>query len=75
MFLDISATVEGRQTMLVLSKALRKQSLSMTVGGGIRTTQDIEELLNAGTDKIYKHIRCKNPVLIEEGAKSLAVNP
>ncbi|NLG11922.1 MAG: imidazole glycerol phosphate synthase subunit HisF [Elusimicrobia bacterium] len=70
-FLDISATVEGRQTMLGVVKSVKEAiSIPMTVGGGIRTTQDIEELLNAGTDKIsISTSAVKTPVLIEEGAK------
>lgn len=70
-FLDISATVEGRQTMLGVVKSVKEViSIPMTVGGGIRTTQDIEELLNAGADKIsISTSAVKTPVLIEEGAK------
>lgn len=70
-FLDISATVEGRQTMLGVVKSVKEAiSIPMTVGGGIRTTQDIEKLLNAGADKIsISTSAVKNPVLIEEGAK------
>ncbi|MGI6596070.1 MAG: imidazole glycerol phosphate synthase subunit HisF [Candidatus Ratteibacteria bacterium] len=70
-FLDISATVEGRQTMLGVVKSVKEAiSIPMTVGGGIRTTQDIEELLNAGADKIsISTSAVKTPVLIEEGAK------
>src|SRR6478672_1883729 len=48
-FLDISATVEGRATMVeVVKKTAEKITIPLTVGGGISSVEDIERLLQAG---------------------------
>lgn len=52
-FLDISASLESRPTMLdVVSKAARQVFVPLTVGGGIRSVQDAASLLKAGADKV-----------------------
>ncbi len=52
-FLDITASNEGRDTMLHVMEAVAGQVfIPLTVGGGIRTLDDIRRLLNAGADKI-----------------------
>ena len=52
-FLDITASNEGRDTMLHVVEAVAGQVfIPLTVGGGIRTLDDIRRLLNAGADKI-----------------------
>lgn len=52
-FLDISATLEGRKTMVDMVRRVAEQVfIPFTVGGGIRTIDDIREILNAGADKI-----------------------
>lgn len=52
-FLDISATLEGRKTMIDMVRRVAEQVfIPFTVGGGIRTIDDIREILNAGADKI-----------------------
>ena len=52
-FLDISASLEKRKTMLdVVSKTAEQVFIPLTVGGGINSTQDIRFLLKAGADKI-----------------------
>lgn len=52
-FLDISATVEGRKTMINLVKQVAEQiAIPYTVGGGVRSMEDISELLHAGADKV-----------------------
>lgn len=52
-FLDISATVEGRTTMLeVVEKVADKLSIPFTVGGGIRSLADADALLKSGADKV-----------------------
>ncbi len=52
-FLDISATHEGRKTMLgVVNKVAESCFIPLTVGGGIRNNEDISSLLKSGADKI-----------------------
>lgn len=52
-FLDISATVEGRKTMVNLVKQLAEHvSIPFTVGGGVKSIKDIGELLHSGADKV-----------------------
>lgn len=70
-FLDISATIEGRKTMLdVVKKVAEVVFIPLTVGGGINSIDDIEKLLKAGADKISINTAAvRNPSLIEEGAK------
>jgi cyclase len=52
-FLDITASHERRKTKLAIAKAVAESVfLPFTVGGGIRTVDDIRELLNAGCDKV-----------------------
>lgn len=53
MFLDIAATLENRGTMIdMVTRVAREVFIPFTVGGGIRTLDDIRELLTAGADKI-----------------------
>ena len=70
-FLDISATIEGRKTMIdVVKKVAEVVFIPLTVGGGIKSIQDIENLLKAGADKVSINTAAvKNPSLIKEGAK------
>lgn len=52
-FLDITASFEKRQTMLdVVRRTAETVFMPLTVGGGIRTIEDIRSLLNAGSDKV-----------------------
>ncbi|MGF1646975.1 MAG: imidazole glycerol phosphate synthase subunit HisF [Kineosporiaceae bacterium] len=52
-FLDVSATVEGRATMLdVVSAAAAQVFVPLTVGGGVRSVTDVADLLRAGADKV-----------------------
>jgi len=52
-FYDITASHEGRQLMLdVLRQAAERVFMPLTVGGGIRTLDDIRQMLNAGADKV-----------------------
>lgn len=68
--LDISATVEGRATMVeVVRKTAQQVSIPFTVGGGLRTIEDIRRILNAGADKVSLNTAAiQNPKLIGEGA-------
>lgn len=69
-FLDIAATNENRGTMIDLVKRVtEKVFVPFTVGGGIRTVQDIDAVLLAGADKVgINSAAVKNPRLIKEGA-------
>jgi len=52
-FLDISASVTGRETTLdVVRKTAEQVFIPLTVGGGIRTVDDVDRLLRAGADKV-----------------------
>lgn len=69
-FLDISASSEARQTMLeVVRNTAREVFIPFTVGGGIRTIDDIRETLKAGADKVsINSAAIREPALITEGA-------
>ncbi|GEB75723.1 imidazole glycerol phosphate synthase subunit HisF [Sporolactobacillus inulinus] len=69
-FLDISASNEGRNTMVeVVKQVAAKLNIPFTVGGGIRTLENIKTLLRAGADKISLNSSAvANPQLIKEGA-------
>ncbi|MBK5241187.1 imidazole glycerol phosphate synthase subunit HisF [Clostridium sp.] len=69
-FLDITATHEGRKTMLdVVKRTAEKVFIPLTVGGGIKTIEDFKETLRAGADKIsVNSAAIRNPQLISEAA-------
>ncbi|MBD7971133.1 imidazole glycerol phosphate synthase subunit HisF [Paenibacillus gallinarum] len=69
-FLDISASVEGRQTMVeVVRQTAGEIAIPFTVGGGIKHVDDMKTILRAGADKIgINTAAVLNPSLIEEGA-------
>ncbi|WP_416839231.1 imidazole glycerol phosphate synthase subunit HisF [Haloferax sp. DFSO52] len=71
-FLDITASADGRETMLdTVSKVADEVFIPLTVGGGIRTRDDIKETLRAGADKVSINTAAlQNPTLIEDGARS-----
>jgi len=70
-FLDITASAEGRQIMLdVVKRVAQTVFMPFTVGGGVRTLEDIRKLLEAGADKVSINTAgVKNPSLIYESAK------
>lgn len=70
-FLDITATSDDRKTMVdVVERTAREIFIPFTVGGGIRTIDDIRTMLLAGADKVsLNSAALKNPQLIEEGAR------
>ncbi|MGB1254031.1 MAG: imidazole glycerol phosphate synthase subunit HisF [Candidatus Promineifilaceae bacterium] len=70
-FLDITATHEGRSTMLKVARAVADQVfIPFTVGGGIRTVEDMREMLRAGADKVgINSAALKNPQVLTDGAK------
>ena len=67
-FLDISATLEGRKTMLeMVLKVAAQVNIPFTVGGGISTVEDVDALLHSGADKVsINSSAIKRPVLINE---------
>lgn len=69
-FLDITATHEARDTVIEMAKAVAEQVfIPFTVGGGIRTVDDMRAILRAGADKIsINSAAVKNPALITAGA-------
>ena len=71
-FLDISATVEKRKTLIALVTRIAKQiDIPFTVGGGIASVDEIENLLKAGADKVSLNSSIvKNPSLINEASKA-----
>lgn len=70
-FLDISASVEGRQTTLeVVARTAEQAFMPLTVGGGVNTVDDIRRLLRAGADKVSMNSGAvANPDLISAGAE------
>jgi cyclase len=70
-FLDITATHEGRDIMLdVVSRTAEQIFMPLTVGGGIRTIDDIRDLLNAGTDKVsINSAACQDPEFVRAAAR------
>lgn len=69
-FLDITASSDGRSTMLnIVHEVAESVYIPFTVGGGIRTVQDIRATLLAGADKISLNTAAvQNPQLISDGA-------
>lgn len=69
-FLDITASSDGRKTAVdILSRASEQVFIPLTVGGGIRSTEDFRELLVAGADKIaVNSAAIRNPSLITDAA-------
>jgi cyclase len=70
-FLDITASHENRDTILdVVARTAAKVFLPLTVGGGIRTTDDMRRLLLAGADKCSMNSAAvARPALVREGAE------
>ena len=70
-FLDITASHENRDTIVhIVEKVAREVFIPLTVGGGIRTLEDIYSLLNVGCDKISINSHAiKNPDFINEASK------
>ena len=71
-FLDITATHEGRKTFVELVKRIaRNLNIPFTVGGGISELDDAQKLLSAGADKIsINSSAVRNPSLIDEMARN-----
>lgn len=67
-FLDITATVEGRKTFTdMVTRVAREINIPFTVGGGINAIADVEQLLYAGADKVsINSAAIRRPELIDE---------
>jgi cyclase len=74
-FLDISATYEGRKTTFdLVGHVADTVFMPLTVGGGIREVSDMRNLLLAGADKVsVNSAAVKNPELLSEGASRFGV--
>ena len=70
-FLDITASNENRETIYdVVERTSKKCFVPLTVGGGVRTVEDINKLLNCGADKVSINTAAvENPKIIEESSK------
>lgn len=71
-FLDITATVEKRKTLIALVREIAAEiNIPFTVGGGINTLEDVRKLISAGADKIsINSAAVKNPAFISKIAKA-----
>ncbi|MDR2154459.1 MAG: imidazole glycerol phosphate synthase subunit HisF [Burkholderiaceae bacterium] len=69
-FLDITATSDGRDLILPVIEAVASQIfIPLTVGGGVRTVQDVRRLLGAGADKTsFNSAAIANPEVIREAS-------
>jgi cyclase len=74
-FLDIRASVEGRETLCdVVSRAASEVFMPFTVGGGVRTLADFHKLLLAGADKVAVNTAAvERPALLEDAARLFGV--
>ena len=71
-FLDITASSDGRATMVSVVRRTAEQCfMPLTVGGGIRTVEDFRTMLRAGADKVSVNTSAlERPELISEGARA-----
>ena len=71
-FLDITATIENRSTLIDLVKRIAKEiNIPFTVGGGISSVEDVSKLIEAGADKVsINSSAVKRPELITEIAET-----
>ncbi len=70
-FLDITATSDGRDVILHIIEAVASQVfIPLTVGGGVRTVDDVRRLLNAGADKVsFNSAAVANPQVIRDASE------
>ncbi len=69
-FLDITATSDARDVILHIIEAVASQVfIPLTVGGGVRTVEDVRRLLNAGADKVsFNSAAIANPQVIRDAS-------
>jgi len=74
-FLDITATVEARATLFdVVARTAEQVFIPLTVGGGVRSVQDVRRLLRAGADKVsVNSAAVRDPELLSAGAGTYGV--
>jgi cyclase len=67
-FLDITASSDGRETMVdIVRRCAEQVFMPLTVGGGIRTSADVRRMLNAGADKVsFNTAAINNPDILNE---------
>src|SRR5699024_11559129 len=72
-FLDIAKTQEGHGLMLdAIRETAQVLSIPLTIGGGIKTVKDIEQLFEAGADKVsINSAALKNPEVIREAVEKV----
>jgi cyclase len=70
-FYDITASSDGRPIMVdVVERTAREVFIPLTVGGGLRTVEDMRRMLEAGADKVSINTAAvKNPELVRDGAR------
>jgi len=70
-FLDITASLENRRVPLNVVRAIGDEAfMPFAVGGGIRTIEDVREILNAGAEKVVLNTSAvRNPELVSEAAR------
>jgi len=70
-FLDITASVENRDTIFsVVARTAEQCFMPLTVGGGVRTVEDVRKLLLAGTDKVSINTEAvRRPEIVREAAE------
>ena len=70
-FLDITASVENRKTLLdAVQRTVQRISIPLTVGGGIRTVEDIQTLFDLGVSKVSINTAAvRRPELVQEAAQ------
>jgi len=70
-FLDITASSDARDTIVeVIGRVADQVFIPLTVGGGVRSVEDVRKLLNAGADKVSINTSAvDNPALVEEAAR------
>jgi imidazole glycerol-phosphate synthase subunit HisF len=71
-FLDITASHENRKTMVEVARQVAREIfIPFTIGGGIRTLEDVREMLNTGADKVsVNSAAVKNPDFVRDAAKT-----
>ena len=69
-FLDITASSDARDTIVdVIERVADQVFIPLTVGGGVRSVEDVRKLLNAGADKVSINTAAvENPALVEQSA-------
>jgi imidazole glycerol-phosphate synthase subunit HisF len=74
-FLDITATVEARSTLFeAVARTAEQVFIPLTVGGGVRATEDVRALLRAGADKVsVNSAAVRDPALLSVGAGTYGV--